>query len=319
MTTALHKPRAGEVIWIEFQGREIGLELTELDPVRAKDFLENYNNRNRRMSSGTALRYRRDIQDGLWPFTGETIIIGEDGNMWNGQHRCQGVVDSGVPIPVLIVYNVSEDAMAALDQNRPRTARDILQTSGSTAGAEIPYDQASLSAARLLMQGDKELSKHTGNRQRIAEFARSMLSVLTDTSAWANGVYRASPLIEIHATNREQKSRCLQPSPLTVLTLVMEQHGGDVNSIRLFFEKVSGKTRADNDDEHRSVAAISQWLSRTHPLMHGTGFKFPEMMICFETLINNYNRMRAGQPIRKIVPPHGDPKRWYDELPRVAR
>ena len=54
----------------------------------------------------------------------------------NGQHRCQACVNSGVSVPVLFVYNVHKDSMAAIDQNKPRTVRDILLTSGATAPRE---------------------------------------------------------------------------------------------------------------------------------------------------------------------------------------
>lgn len=308
---------SGEIYWFNFEGREIGLELTHLDPVRAKDLLDNYNNRNRHMSKNHVMRYARDMAEGLWPFTGETIIIGEDGNVQDGQNRCQAIVDSGRSVPVLIVWNISKDAMAVIDQGKGRTVRDILRTSGSTAGQDISYATTVNSAARLLMLGDQQLFKHADNHQRVALYVQKHLDVLVDASTWAKLTSADAPAIENRkymALQRDRKS--MAPSTLAALSLVMEARGGDPREIRLFFEKVIGRIRADNDDEHQSVTAVRYFFTHNTPLQSNK-VSMPELMHLFHTVIVAYNKIQRRKVVALVKYSQSEPPRWFADLPKV--
>jgi hypothetical protein len=308
-----------KTFWVEFGGREIGLELTMLTVERAKDLLANYNRYNRKISDPDVLRIARDMRDGLWVFTGEPIIIGEEGDMHDGQHRCKGVVDSGVPIPVLIVYNVSAEAMAAIDQGKPRTVRDILKTSGPTRGEDLPYDTTISAAAKLLMEGNRSLWKHADNRQRIALFVQGHSTSLIETAAWAKGIHAAAPVSELsrRGGGKSREPKCIAPGTVAALTLVMEERGGDREAVREFFEKIVGKTRCANDVEHSSFTVVRRYLVVNSPLNRGAA-KFGGLMELFETLIVAYNRVKVGAPIRKVMPPRTS-VRYFDELPKVNR
>lgn len=312
-------PETDTTIWVRFDGREIGLELAMLTPDRARDLLENYNNNNRKISQPDVLKYARDMRDKLWLFTGEPIIIGEDGNMCDGQHRCQAVVDSEMDAPVLIVYNISREAMCAIDQGKSRTVRDILQTSGSTQDVDMPYDTVMSSTAKLLMEGNRALSKYADNRQRVAKYVQDYFDLLSDYAAWAKSVYNTAPLTEVSRSigNGVSKAKCVAPAALAALAITMEHRGGEREAIREFFEKVTGKMRADNDAEHQAYSVIRRYLIVTAPL-NRTEAKFSGLMALYETLINAFNRVESVSPMRKMMPPR-EAVRWFDELPRVDR
>lgn len=315
MSTAL-LPKAEETIWLDFDGREIGLELATLTPERAQDLLDNYNNRNRKISNSEVLKIARDMSDGLWLFTGEPIIIGEDGNMQDGQHRCQGVIDSGISVPVLIVYNISTQAMAAIDQGKNRTVVDILKTSGPTAGEDLPNDTVIGATARLLMMGNRSLYRHTDNRQRVALYVQGHANVLIEAAGWAKTIHQAAPALETRPAGNVRERKSIAPAPVAALTLIMQELGGHRDDVRDFFEKIVGKTRADNDIEHHSYTTIRNHLVRNTPLNRATGGKMTELMTVFETMITQFNRVHTGVPVRRIVTPT-DAVRWFDELPKV--
>jgi hypothetical protein len=307
---------SGDTYWFDFQGQKIGLELTMLDPVRAQDLLDNYNNRNRPISIASVLKYARDISDGVFFFTGEPLIIGEDGNLQDGQNRAKAVVESKKSIPVLIVYNISIEAMAAIDQGKNRTVRDILTTAPDPL--DMPNESVVASIARQLMMGDKKLTRYTDNRQRIAKYVQQHHEVLADTAAWARLIHHDSPGLDTrHITNKERKS--VAPSAVGTLSLVMEKLGGDRQDIRLFFEKVVGRVRADSDVEHRSMKAIEYFLTNNTPLTYGGTHKITVMMSLFELLITAYNRVQKRVPIQRLTPARNDnPPRWFDDLPKVV-
>jgi hypothetical protein len=68
---------------------------------------------------------------GEWEQNGQTIAVAGDGTVLDGQHRLWAVIESGVTIVFLIVYNVRKEAMATIDQGKSRTFADVLKIKGS--------------------------------------------------------------------------------------------------------------------------------------------------------------------------------------------
>lgn len=71
-----------------------------------------------------------DIKAGRWKLNGEPVIISKTWKMLNGQHRCLGVVQTGIPIQVFVVWGVDDDAYCSLDNVSKRTGADVARTMG---------------------------------------------------------------------------------------------------------------------------------------------------------------------------------------------
>lgn len=112
------------------QGRKkrFSTEIT-LTPVLAKILLE-HNDANRAISRTNARNLSNDIASGRWVFNGAPIVITASGRLADGQHRCDAVVYTGIPIPVTLQFGVAENAITTIDVGRPKSAGDFLTMAG---------------------------------------------------------------------------------------------------------------------------------------------------------------------------------------------
>lgn len=103
-----------------------------LTPELATELLE-HNQMNRPLSDGHVQRIARQMLDGKWRFNGDTIKIGENGDILDGQHRLWAAVEAKVPVETIIVRGVHRDAFSTVDTIRkPRSGADILSLCGAS-------------------------------------------------------------------------------------------------------------------------------------------------------------------------------------------
>lgn len=100
----------------------------EVTPTMAKYWLEN-NRVNRGISKDRVNAYVREILDGNWILNGESIKIGEDGTLKDGQHRLSAVVKANVPVKMLVVFDIPE-SINFFDRGRTRSVCDTLRING---------------------------------------------------------------------------------------------------------------------------------------------------------------------------------------------
>lgn len=70
------------------------------------------------------------MERGEWELNGETIKVAEDGTLIDGQHRLQAVVESGVSIETVIVWDLPLAAQDTIDTGRRRRLADVLAIEG---------------------------------------------------------------------------------------------------------------------------------------------------------------------------------------------
>ena len=110
--------------------KKVIAKLVEVTPDLAAEWLE-MNTMNRNISQTTVKRYALAMLAGEWQQNGQTITIAEDGTVLDGQHRLWAVIEAGVTVTFLVVFNVSKDAIATIDSGVTRTFRHVLQIKGS--------------------------------------------------------------------------------------------------------------------------------------------------------------------------------------------
>lgn len=103
-------------------------------PDIAHDWLENNNNRNRKIRIPVIDRYYHDMVNGNWQFNGESIQFDTNYNLMNGQHRLKAIVRSGLPQQFVVVTGLSPDAHGTIDSGTRRTPGDVLTLSGYGEG-----------------------------------------------------------------------------------------------------------------------------------------------------------------------------------------
>lgn len=106
-------------------------EITQLTPEMAKDWLEKYNTENfRKLAKKTVTKYSNEMRRGRWVLNGESIKFGMRGKLIDGQHRLAAVVQSGVTVETLVVWDACGTSAATIDRGKSRSIPDILNHEG---------------------------------------------------------------------------------------------------------------------------------------------------------------------------------------------
>ncbi len=110
--------------------KKIITKIVEITPDMAAEMLEK-NTMNRKISQLNVIRYANDMASGAWKQNGETIKIAVDGTILDGQHRLWAIIEAGVSVPMLVVYNVQTEAITTIDSGVPRLFNHLLKIKGS--------------------------------------------------------------------------------------------------------------------------------------------------------------------------------------------
>lgn len=103
--------------------------VVELTPDYAAELLAR-NPRNRKISRVNYGTVRRAIENGEWVLNGEAIKVAADGNILDGQHRCQAVIDTGITIKTFLIEGLPSDTQVTMDTGKSRALKDALQING---------------------------------------------------------------------------------------------------------------------------------------------------------------------------------------------
>lgn len=114
----------------------ITMTLETITPEVAKDYL--FMNRvNRRLQINTVNFYSRQMREGLWRLNGDAIRFAETGLLLDGQHRLMAVLDSEIPLTTWVARGLPTEAQLTMDQQRKRTAGDLLSMIGMARGNQV--------------------------------------------------------------------------------------------------------------------------------------------------------------------------------------
>lgn len=127
---------------------KVETKIVTLTPAMAEAFLA-VNENNRNISPTSVNKFAADIIEGRWVFNGEPIIVAENGELNDGQHRCAAVVLAGKPITTLVVSGVPRAARFSTDMGQARTQGHLLSMAGVANANTISR------AAGLMLQMDK--------------------------------------------------------------------------------------------------------------------------------------------------------------------
>lgn len=104
--------------------------IESVTPAVAQEWLDTYNVLNRKLKPRVVAMYARDMANGDWVFNGDTIRFDTDGNLLDGQHRLHAVVQSGVTVPMLVIWGLDPASRVVIDSGAKRSKGDALQLAG---------------------------------------------------------------------------------------------------------------------------------------------------------------------------------------------
>lgn len=110
---------------------ELRLVTVNITPAIAQQWLDEWNIDNRPVSKGNVAKLASMIRDGLWLLSGEPITFSAR-RLIQGQHRLLAIIEAGIAVQSVVVWNAPDAAYDILDQGRRRTAGDVIAARGHT-------------------------------------------------------------------------------------------------------------------------------------------------------------------------------------------
>jgi hypothetical protein len=165
------QPRTGSVAWfndcVEKSKSDPFSVIATITPDLAKHILEN-NDSNRPITQSNLLKISTDIKNGNWRLNGEAIIISDDGQLNDGQHRLLAVGIAELPIETVLFFGASRDSRYTVDMGTARNTGHYLSMEGVKNSNNIA------SAAKLLLQWKRNAHTHAehiaGTKQDVRNF-----------------------------------------------------------------------------------------------------------------------------------------------------
>jgi len=158
-----------------------------ITPELAAEFLKK-NEGNRKLSDrGIQFLYQQMVS-GDWQLTADTIKIGKNGRLLDGQHRLQALVKYGKPLEMFVAEGLDDKVFSVLDTGKNRTAADVLGVQGYKSSNALA---GSIRAILLFKAGinTREGKTNKASNTAVLEFAESNPDI-HEVINYCNGIYR---------------------------------------------------------------------------------------------------------------------------------
>jgi hypothetical protein len=119
------------------QYNKLELVTETITPSKAKKMLAEGNVDNRAMRRTVVDRYARDMRNGNWKLTSDSIKFNGDGTLIDGQHRLQACVEANTSFKTAVARGVEVEAREAMDTGLRRTFADVLAWKGETSVTSV--------------------------------------------------------------------------------------------------------------------------------------------------------------------------------------
>jgi hypothetical protein len=121
-------------------------QLTTITPEEAARWLK-CNHVNRPVRRRHVEFLAREIKDGHWMLNGAAIVISENEEILDGQHRLLAIIEAGEPIKTIVIYGIDKAAFKTIDTGAVRTGSDALslwfpdskKAHQKAVGAAVPW------------------------------------------------------------------------------------------------------------------------------------------------------------------------------------
>lgn len=125
---------------------DIAFGIETITPQTAATWLK-ANRLNRPVRAAHVTFLAREMQEHRWMLNGQAIIICDNEDVLDGQHRLLAIIESGETIRSLVIYGVKREAFKTIDTGIVRTAADAISVfmpgrgvgMSKTVAAAIPW------------------------------------------------------------------------------------------------------------------------------------------------------------------------------------
>ncbi|MGG7507984.1 hypothetical protein [Plantibacter sp. YIM 135249] len=222
--------------------KKMEIEIVKVTPELASEWLGvNHGNRNQR--SMRIDLYERDMLNGNWLVTGETIKFDWNGRLIDGQHRLEAVVGSRVSITVIVVRGLDPNVQKVLDTNAKRSATDALGFHGVEHMRSIIATTAKIANARA-----------TGHLR----YSRDTVEPLITNSEVLDW-YQENQDVEHAAALASRVARKLKATPSVLSYIILEMTRKDPVAAITFIDDLENlRTSGEGDPRFTLLRALER-------------------------------------------------------------
>lgn len=256
------------------------IETIDVTPALAKEWLTR-NKRNRPASTTVIEKYRRDMADGNWQFTGDAIRFDGDHNLIDGQHRLNAIAAMPSPfaVPLLVIKGLEQRSQLVMDQGRRRTPGQQLSLLG------IKHANIVAAVARLTIMWEEGLLFRDNQLRQLTTAAQ--------VEQWTSDHPEAVELIGARAGD----IRAVDTRPSVTGTAFVRLAGIDQDqAIKFLISLATGANLSEGDP-------ILTLKNRFHKIRRdGLAVSERDLLAFF---ILAWNAHRAGKSMSKFQRPRG--------------
>jgi hypothetical protein len=152
-------------------------EVVTITPQIATQWLR-CNRINRPVRKNHVVFLSQEILNGHWQVNGQPIVIADNEDVIDGQHRLMAVIEAGQPIKTLVVYGIKPEAFATIDTGVVRSGADALCLHFTEHSQTVVKAVATaVGWVRSLERGTVHHGKRRISNTEIIEYAQSHLSL----------------------------------------------------------------------------------------------------------------------------------------------
>lgn len=168
---------------LSFNGTGQRAFIVDIDPEMAQRLLNNNFKQNRALSKAHIKTLAADMRNGEWELSNDAIVVSEDLEMGNAQHRLSAIIESQTTQRFVVLFGASREAFQKFDTGRKRTMEQRITIAGINISAkECAVTRHAMNSFTYPHTGTVEFgySKHD---KLVAEFYVKHKEFLTATNS----------------------------------------------------------------------------------------------------------------------------------------
>lgn len=231
---------------------ELKVVVTDITPTKAKTLLR-MNTNNRNLREGRLEQYAYDMKTGHWYANGVPIVISNEGELKDGQHRLQACIKAGVTLKNCIILYLPEEQANCYDVGANRSARDLAMYMGLD---DSPFWNcpAMYGAVNMAMRGERLVSWASVSKPAVIQVMQEHRDACAFVYRW------------IYGSGQAQK-KLLRKSPYAAAVFSAYVAGYDIDKLTNFVAVMIHGICADVSEEpiiqYRDIVLTHKAISKT--------------------------------------------------------
>lgn len=259
------------------------LEIVRVTPDLAAEWLEKYNDGNRRLSRSVIATYARDMLNDNWRLTHQSIAFDDEGRLLDGQHRLAAVVEADVPVDFTVQRGWDRETFSVVDTGFKRAASHFI---------DAPNSALMAAAARILA------TIKDGGPPGVVSARATPQDVLAAFHEWPELIEMRTNVERVYEDTRISKT-------LHLVVLAQAQRSRYADAIPAWADGLASGVDLSDKDPRRLLR--QRWMRELRYLNssmgRGTGYAL---------IVKAWNAFATEAEIQHLR------SRGIEELPRIA-